>query len=473
VSGHQCPGVRSRTVGARPRVGLFGNLGSGNIGNDASLEAMLEYLSADQPGAILDAMCGGPKTVKDRYGIPAIPLRWLPDDMRLAAGRAAAARKSLGRVVDIIRMASWVRRHEVVIVPGMGVLETTLPLRPWQFPFDMFALCVSGRIFRTKVALVSIGANVARERSTRWLFTAAARLAFYRSYRDELSRDAMRRQGLDTGGDHVYPDLAFGLAGPLAGLDDDRTVGIGLMEYSGNEDDDRGRAAEIRAGYVEKMKAFTRWLVDDGRQVRLFIGDTNNADEAVVEEILADLRAHRPALDPARVVAEPVSTFADLRRAMAPTGTVVATRYHNVVCALMLSKPTISIGYGQKNAVLMAGSGLGEYCQSINDLDVEQLIQQFTSLETHAARLRQIVAAANTAKEPLVASQRAELSALLFPPGATRREMRRPLADRLPQSRRKTSSSAVPGGSGEKCEPSRVSPRSPMNPTAHSRGMGR
>jgi polysaccharide pyruvyl transferase WcaK-like protein len=63
-------------------VGLFGNLGSGNIGNDASLEAMLKYLAADQPGAVLDAMCAGPQTVKDRYGVPAIALRWLPPGER-------------------------------------------------------------------------------------------------------------------------------------------------------------------------------------------------------------------------------------------------------------------------------------------------------------------------------------------------------------------------------------------------------
>jgi len=274
-------------------------------------------------------------------------------------------------------------------------------------------LCAAGRIFGTKVALVSVGANVASERLTRWLFTAAGRLAFYRSYRDELSRDAMRQQGLDTSGDHVYPDLAFGLTGPAAGPGDEQTVGIGLMDYYGNNDD-RDRADEIRAAYVEKMKSFTRWLVDNGRRVRLFVGDTNNADEHVVREIMADLRAYRPDLDPAGVVAEPVSTFADLMRTMESAGTVVATRYHNVVCALMLSKPTISIGYGEKNAVLMAGTGLAEYCQSVKSLDVGRLIEQFTDLEGQAARLRDTVTESNTAKATLVERQLDELSAVLF-----------------------------------------------------------
>lgn len=80
----------------------------------------------------------------------------------------------------------------------------------------------------------------------------------------------------------------------------------------------------------------------------------------------------------------------------------------------MLSKPVISIGYAEKNAVLMAGAGLAEYCQSINSLDVGRLIEQFTDLDSHAARLRQVITEAYAAKAPLVKRQLAELSAVLF-----------------------------------------------------------
>ena len=152
-------------------MGLFGHLGSGNIGNDASLEAMVQYLSTHQPGAILDAMCSAPETVKDRYRLQSTPLRWRPPRRAPGLRRGKVLRGSWAKTVDTIRIASWVHRHEVVIVPGMGVLETTLPVRPWQALYDMFVLCASGRIFRTKVALVGVGANVAEERLTRWLFT--------------------------------------------------------------------------------------------------------------------------------------------------------------------------------------------------------------------------------------------------------------------------------------------------------------
>lgn len=58
------------------RVGLCGVLGSGNLGNDGSLEALLGYLRAEHPEAAVDALCGGPEVVTARYGIPATRLHW-------------------------------------------------------------------------------------------------------------------------------------------------------------------------------------------------------------------------------------------------------------------------------------------------------------------------------------------------------------------------------------------------------------
>ena len=94
--------------------------------------------------------------------------------------------KLLGKGIDTIRTMSWVRRHDAVIVPGAGALETTLPQRAWGFPYSLFLLSVSGKLFGTKVALVSVGADHINKRVTRWLSNSTARLAFYRSYRDSL-----------------------------------------------------------------------------------------------------------------------------------------------------------------------------------------------------------------------------------------------------------------------------------------------
>lgn len=392
-------------------MGFFGILGSGNLGNDGSLDAVVTFLRDRHPDADLGFLCMGPEQVTARYGVPATPLQWYEPHAGTAAGARAVLLKVVGKVLDPFRTLAWVRRHDVVIVPGMGVLEATLPLRPWAFPYSLLWLCVTARLVGTRVALVSVGSDVIRKRVTRWMITRAARLAHYRSYRDTHSRDAMREMGVDVVADEVYPDLAFALRVPPATPAATGAVGVGVMAYYGGNDD-RGRAGEIHRAYVETMKRFVRWLVDGGRQVRLFTGDP--VDESVVVDILADLRAHRPGLDASRVVADPTSTLQDLMRQMATVDTVVATRYHNVLCALKLSLPTLSIGYATKNEVLMAGMGLGEFCQSARSVDLERLIEQFSTLESRREQLVDTMAGRNRANVRRLEQQFAVLSAVVL-----------------------------------------------------------
>jgi polysaccharide pyruvyl transferase WcaK-like protein len=429
---------RSQRDAAVPRVGLFGILGTGNIGNDAQMNAVLRYLRTDHPDVILDAMCTGrPETLLNEYGISAVHLRWRHERAQdwqgrarqgtaspsvvkrawpsLAATTAQSLRIGWGMIVTALRMASWVRRHDVVIVPGSGMFETTMPLRPWETPYAMFLLCGSGRLFRTKIALVSVGANVMTQGVTRWLMTSAARLAFYRSYRDTMSRDAMHQQGIDTARDYVYPDLVFGIPAPPYDPGDAQTVGVGVAAYYGTNNE-REQAAKLHSSYVAAMTRFLEWLIDTGRNVRLFVGDTNGGDENVVREILSGLQERRPDLDPAQVVAEPATSFEALMRTMAPVGTVVATRYHNVMCALKLAKPTISIGYSEKHDALMAAMGQSQYCQSARSLDVDRLIEQFKELEDSSAELQQTMTKRHTANARLLDQQFARLSAILFAP---------------------------------------------------------
>jgi len=276
---------------------------------------------------------------------------------------------------------------------------------------------VSGKLFGTKVALVSVGAGAVNQPLTRWLFNSAARLAYYRSYRDPVAREAMRQRGLDVTRDHVYPDLAFAI--PPSGTASASEAGngpivaVGVMAYFGTNDD-RRHADEIHVLYVEGMKRFVRWLVDSGRRVLLIVGDVNGSDGRVVGEILADIRAGRPDLGPAVVTAASVSSYSDVMRVMQPVSSVVAIRYHNIVCALRLSKPTISIGYSPKHDALMAEMGLADFCQDVNTLDIGDLTALVVELESRSNELRKTLRERNAEREMLVEDLFAELSASLF-----------------------------------------------------------
>jgi polysaccharide pyruvyl transferase WcaK-like protein len=408
----------NRRSTASPRVGIFGKVGSGNIGNDASMEALLQYMRSEHPGAVVDAMCTGPERVTERYDIDASPVFW----HSRYTGQASSATwttvlKVLGRAVDVVRVARWTRRHDVVMVPGAGVLEASLPMIPRGFPYSMFLMSASGKAFGTKVALVSVGAGAVKQPVTRWLFNSAARLAYYRSYRDEGARRAMLERGIDTSRDHVYPDLAFALRTPAYQPGDPGIVGVGVMDYYGTNDE-RERADEIHAGYVAAMKRLVLWLVDNGRQVRLLVGDTNGSDGSVVQAILTEIQQTRPGLPASSVVSEEVSSFDDVMEAMQPLGSVIAIRYHNVLCALKLSKPTIAISYSPKHDVLMDNMGLGEFCLDVNGVDVDDLIKLFTRLEEQSEDLGETLRARNATKRELLADLFSELTAVLFPRAA-------------------------------------------------------
>jgi polysaccharide pyruvyl transferase WcaK-like protein len=406
---------------APPRVGLFGLLGSGNSGNDASMETVLAYLREAHPDAVVDALCSGPERVRARYGIDAAPLYWYQQFEQRKSGAQAAFLKALGKGIDTVRIAAWVRRHDAVIVSGAGAFETTLPQHAWGFPYALLALAASGRLLGTKVALVSVGADLINKPATRWVSNATARLASYRSYRDSYSRDAMRQRGIDTSSDRVYPDLVFGVPAPPYEPGDPRLVGVGVMAYYGGNDD-RKQAAQIHSHYVETMKGFTRWLVDNGYRVRLFGGDSK-FDGEIAEKIQADLREYRPDIRPSRVTIASGSTYPELIREMAPVGMVVATRYHNVMCALKLCKPTISLGYSRKFISLMTDMGLAEFHQYASALDLERLIEQFKELESRHAQLQQNMADRNAANVRSLEEQFTVLSALLFPAGKQERSL--------------------------------------------------
>ncbi|MFD8569354.1 polysaccharide pyruvyl transferase family protein [Streptomyces sp. NPDC059639] len=390
-----------------PRVGVFGLLGSGNLGNDGSLEAVLGYLRADHPDAAVDALCGGPEAVTARFGIPATRLHWNRAEYRTASRAGSVAAKGLGKLVDVFRTAAWVRKHDVVIVPGMGVLEATLPLRPWGFPYSLFLLCASGRLQRTPVALVGVGAAEIRNRPTRALVRWSARCAAYRSYRDTPSRDAMRAMGVDTSRDEVYPDLAFSLPAPRASAPTGATgtVCLGVMDFHGGNDD-RARADEIHRRYLDGTIRFVRTLTDEGRAVRLLTGD--RCDETVVAAIL-------DAVDSPLVTAAEPASLADLMDEMAAADTVVAVRYHNLICAVKTGTPVLALCYATKSEALMERMGLGAYCHPAREVDADRLLEQFRALEKRSAELRETLVESNRTAARQLADQFTALTTTLFP----------------------------------------------------------
>jgi polysaccharide pyruvyl transferase WcaK-like protein len=366
------------------RIGLLGLFGCGNSGNDGSLEVMLVLLRRVRPEAELICFSASSYEAADQIArglrLPTVPLA-LPTPV--SAPVRVLDRLAWGgprQLASLIRALGYVRRLDLLIVPGTGILDD-FQSGPLGIPLALFGWCLAARLCGTRIAFVSIGAGPIEHPLSRWLMKTAAAMAQYRSYRDTVSKTFMESIGFDTRNDPIFPDIAFKLPEPsrTGRHDTDRplTVGVGVMNYHGwRRGSSRGPA--IYAAYIEKITGFVLWLLDQGHRVRILMGDA--VDRQAVADVTSKVANARPDLPPDRVLADPMRSLHDLMRQIAETDVVVATRFHNVVCALKLGKPMISIGYAKKNDVLMAEMGVGRFCQHIERLDVDLLIEQFTQL---------------------------------------------------------------------------------------------
>ena len=274
------------------------------------------------------------------------------------------------------------RQFDAVVVPGTGVL-CDYRADPFGAIYWIFRWCIAARLCGVKVCFINVGAGPVQRPLSRWMVRQAAQSASYRSFRDAYSRKFLAGLGVDTTNDRVYPDIAFRLpfatAPPRAlATGQPATVGIGVMWYDGWQGH-RDPRADIYERYLSQLGDFVCWLLQHGHPVRLLVGEVS--DEPVIDRVKEHVRKCTPPGSAwAALAAEPIQSLHDLMREIDRTEIVVASRYHNIVCALKLGRPTISISYSVKHDELMQRAGIGGFCQDIETLRLDQLLEQFQDI---------------------------------------------------------------------------------------------
>jgi polysaccharide pyruvyl transferase WcaK-like protein len=362
------------------KISLLGQFGSGNSGNDGSLEAMLIYLRRLQPDAELVCICSNPAQIATRYKIrtmsvggPAPTSRWARTVDRLLL-------KLPRRLALFFIAAMQLNGFDVMIIPGTGILDD-FQERAFGWPFVVFCWCLVARLCGTRIAFVSIGAGPIKGRLSRWFLRSAAKMASYRSYRDDYSLDFMRKLGIDVSKDRRYPDIAFSLPTPHPEKDqpvaNGLSVAVGIMNYRGWRANDPQSEA-IYQEYLGKISAFVCWLVEKGFRVRLAMGDTT--DRRALDDVSLRLAKTLGAEDLSRVENGLAGSLHDIMALMSKVDIAVVSRYHNLVCSLKLDRPTISLGYARKNDDLMRDFNQERYCFHIETFSVDALKTTFDEL---------------------------------------------------------------------------------------------
>jgi len=249
---------------------------------------------------------------------------------------------------------------------------------------------VLAKLLRRNVLFVSVGAGPIYRPLSRWFIKSALSLAHYRSFRDTSTLTCLKKIGLSTDNDPIYPDLVFSLdeavlPPPHVHTRPRLVIGIGLM-------DDPGRYSvetpsnSTHLSYRHALAALVHWLLSRDYDVRLLIGDVY--DVPVTRDLTELLRHNGFIGTRGRLFNEPAASVGQLLSQLASTDLVVATRFHNVLLSLLLEKPVMAITFHHKCSSLMSAMGLSDYCQDINGLTADGLIERFRALETNADKLK-------------------------------------------------------------------------------------
>jgi polysaccharide pyruvyl transferase WcaK-like protein len=391
-----------RTTGERSKrtavkISLFGAFGHGNFGNDSTLAAILYHLWRRIPNAEITCVCTGTEAVAAAYNVRAVPISsFVAKVSRFRNPLARWLRKVFvglpSELYRCLKVFETLRGTDVLIITGTGLLTDALGHVDWG-PYNVLKWSLIAKLCRCKLLFVSVGAGPIYGAVGRLLVKAALCLADFRSYRENSTVEYLSSIGFRAEADPVYPDLAFSFPEPLIPREPvkgrrRKIVGVGVMPYAGRYSAERPSDG-LHQEYLDNLAIFAEWLIAHEYDVRLLIGDIG--DRPIAEELKSMLAQRLSAANLGRVLHEPVFTVEQLLSQLAATDLVVATRFHNILLALLVNKPVISISFHHKCVSLMRRMGLSEYCQDIHELKADWLIEQFCRIERNAGILKPMI----------------------------------------------------------------------------------
>lgn len=410
----------------RPRLGIFGHVGNGNLGDEAIVASVIQATRKRFPEAELIGFTLTPDDTRERHGISAHPIRrfanisneWVKaggfcNNTKKKDGKGVleqlkegikrfpiayavlkktqAAVEAPGKVLEEARFLIESSRHlaglDMLIVAGSQQLIDYVEGGPWGHPYTVLKWVAMARIRNVQVAFLSCGVGPINTWLGRLFVSLSLRLANYRSFRDEASISCVQQLGV-AGENYFVPDLAFGLS--LSAADALRRpegvpliVGVNPVPYWDAGAWVGGGPVAYRR-YIRTLADFASWLIESGYWV-LFFPTQLKLDPPVIKDIRLAMRDQSGTGGAGGVLDVHIDSFEEMTAALAMTDVVIGTRFHAIVLSCVLKKPVLAIAYAVKTNNLMEQMGQSDSVLSIGDLCVAGLRERLEALESRAA----------------------------------------------------------------------------------------
>lgn len=353
------------------RVVLLCAIGTGNTGNDQSLLTAMKLLSEARPGTRFRVSSPHVEGAQELLGVPVIPIRQNKTTYIGLSNRATIIRAIIrGELRRIVKMRRLLKSADIIMVTGTGIFDD-FGEKPWTMPYALVTWAAVCRAMNRPFVFTAVGAGPVDNALCRWQFAAAARLAASVSYRDSGSQRFMAEIGVKRDDTRVVPDIVFAteraIARPANPYSERITVGVGVMAYGGWSAP--AAAGPIYEDYVQCISDAVVQMLHAGHAVKLLVGQP--CDIQMVDDVMARCGAAA-----SQIGVPEITDFPALLRAVGETDVVVATRYHNIVAALMMKRPVVSLSYAPKNQDLLASMGVDDFNCPIESANAEWILER-------------------------------------------------------------------------------------------------
>lgn len=416
-------------ISSPKRIGIFGHVGTQNLGDEIIIAAVLQNIRSRYPDAQICAFTFNPDDTRVRHGIPAFPIRRrepshssvresVQSEAAPGAPPPAASSRPSGRLRAMLKKIPFLfaslkalqnglsairgfleelaflaesrknlKGTDLLIIAGSGQL-TDASGGAWAYPYTFFKWFLLARLLGTKFAFVSIGTGWIDSPLSKLFLRTTLRGADYRSFREESAVQRVVALGVK-GENPIVPDLAYSLQMPSsvrAATVSGKVVGINPIPFFHPVLWHEADQAAYK-NYVDAHADFALWLVGRGYSV-VFFPTQLRADPPVVADVTAAMDRRQPGISAQLLATPPLRTGDDLLTAMAGMDFVVAARFHGVLVSHLLGKPVLGVSYHQKTADLMARMGQQDCTLKIEDCSLETLTNTFCFIESHQAAIR-------------------------------------------------------------------------------------
>ena len=405
------------------KIGLLDHMGGGNLGDDATQDAVMHNIKKRWPYVKMVMFSMNPDDTRKRHGIPSYAIRaktWgfgatrdeneiqitsLKNEKNKGAQKSwVIALKSrysilfsLVRIISnvvirkpfafiqelifLLKSHNIIKSFDLLIICGGGQLLDCLG-GPWKFPYTIFKWVILAKISKVKCFFLNVGAGPLDHRLSKIFIRKALSFADYVSFRDDKSEKLIREIGF-CGGSQVFPDSVYSLEAAVQNKNNnDRNgnpiVGIAPMPFR----DPRVYWEKDKTFYdifIRKLAQFSSWLIENDYFLALFGSDISH-DPLAVNDLNMSLKNEYNWSSKSCITKESVNTTSELLLRMASMDYVVTCRLHGVIFAHLMNKPILAISHHPKVNILMSDIGLSEYCVDINNFYSDTLVKKFKHL---------------------------------------------------------------------------------------------